>query len=86
MRHAEPALGDGPLTWLDRSGSLLAFERQGADGSIVRCALNLGEASIALPAAWGTQVLAASGDTVAELHAEQQAHHVLGGETAIWLR
>ena len=70
VRRAEPALGDGPMTWLDSSDDVLAFAR----GDLV-CVVNLGDEPAALPA--HTDVLLASGPLEAGL---------LPRDTAAWLR
>jgi len=54
LRHAEPALGDGPMHWLPSPDGVLAFAR----GDLCRVA-NLSPAPVALPA--HTAALLASG-------------------------
>lgn len=86
VRRAEPSLGDGPLTWLQRTNELLVIERAGDAGAVVRCALNLGHTSAVLSADWGTEVLAASGDSVAVIETEGNAALAIGPDTAVWFR
>jgi alpha-glucosidase len=55
VRRAEPALGDGPMTWLPSSDGVLAFDRPAAapadsGGSGVRCVANLSGDPVDLPA------------------------------------
>lgn len=45
LRHREPALGDGPMTWLDGDPQVLAFARGDAFVSVT----NLGGEPVALP-------------------------------------
>ncbi|WP_456846277.1 glycoside hydrolase family 13 protein [Cellulomonas sp. P5_C6] len=70
IRRAEPALGDGPMTWIDSAHDVLAFAR----GGLV-CVVNLGDEPAALPA--HTDVLLTSAPLVAGL---------LPRDTAAWLR
>jgi alpha-glucosidase len=70
IRHAEPALGDGWMTWLDAADGVLAFDRGG-----VRCVANLSPRPIALPA--DAELLLASGP----LDGGQ-----LPPDCAVWLR
>ena len=70
IRRAEPALGDGPMTWIDSSDDVLAFAR----GDLV-CVVNLGDEPAALPA--HTDVLLSSAPLEAGL---------LPRDTAAWLR
>jgi alpha-glucosidase len=46
VRRTEPALGDGPMTWLAAAAGVLAFDR----GTSVRCVTNLSAAPVPLPA------------------------------------
>ncbi len=79
IRRAEPALGDGPMTWLpahdgaagSQSGGVLAFDR----GSGVRCVCNLSSVPVDLPG--HTAVLLASGPL---------ADGQLPPDTTVWLR
>ena len=77
-RRTEHALADGPLTWLDAPAGVLAFRREAADGTALICALNLEQATVALPTSWGTTVVVSSQAATTAL--------VIGGETAVWLR
>nr|WP_255424329.1 DUF3459 domain-containing protein [Cellulomonas sp. HLT2-17] len=70
IRRCEPALGDGPMTWIDTSDDVLAFAR----GDLL-CIVNLGDQPAALPA--HTEVLLTSDSLVAGL---------LPRDTAAWLR
>jgi alpha-glucosidase len=70
IRRAEPALGDGPMTWQPAPDGVLAFDRGG-----VLCVANLSAAPVGLPA--HTQILLASGP----LPGGQ-----LPPDTAAWLR
>jgi alpha-glucosidase len=74
-RAAEPALGDGPLRWLDAGEGVLGFARERAGSPAVLCLLNLTGGPVALPAQHG--VLLASGP-----HATDR----LPPDTAVWLR
>jgi alpha-glucosidase len=80
IRRAQPALGDGPMTWLPapggtaeagRASGVLAFDR----GTGVRCVSNLSSAPIDLPG--HTAVLLASGPL---------ADGKLPPDTTVWLR
>jgi alpha-glucosidase len=71
IRRAEPALGDGPMTWLASADGVLAFDR----GDGVRCVANLSGEPAALPA--DAQVLLASGPLTDGL---------LPPDTSAWLR
>jgi alpha-glucosidase len=71
LRQAEPALGDGDLTWLDADEDVLAFKR----GEHFACVLNLSPEPVELPVHAG--VLIASGELV---------DGRLPSDTAIWLR
>jgi alpha-glucosidase len=55
IRHEQPALGDGSLTWLDTPDGVLAFAREPGFG----CLVNMSAEPAALPA--GASVLLASG-------------------------
>jgi alpha-glucosidase len=91
-RRESAALGEGPLTWLaDAPAGVIAFRRDSSDGTSMVCALNLEQTSAVLPAAWGTTVVVATSDDVADVAAgdgEADATTVvaIGGETAVWLR
>ncbi|MEU7960493.1 glycoside hydrolase family 13 protein [Micromonospora humida] len=71
LRRAEPALGDGTLTWLPAPPPVLAFAREPG----FACLVNLGAEAVALPA--HDRVLLASGP----LHDDR-----LPPDTAVWLR
>jgi alpha-glucosidase len=78
IRHAEPAFGDGPMTWLPAPGGVLDFTRPapGPGGAGVRCLVNLSPEPVALPA--GAAVLLASGPLGDD--------RLLPTDTAVWLR
>ncbi|MCP2335957.1 glycoside hydrolase family 13 protein [Actinomadura rupiterrae] len=78
IRHAEPALGDGPLTWLDAPDGALAFVRPAPDGTAVGCAVNTGDAPVVVPAA-GEPIL-----TSGPVAWEDGAGLVLPPDTAAW--
>ncbi len=71
IRRSEPALGDGPMTWLRADDGLLAFDR----GSSVRCVVNISAKPARLPQHGG--LLLASGPMDGEL---------LPPDSAVWLR
>jgi alpha-glucosidase len=71
IRRAEPALGDGPMTWLPSADGVLTFDRP----SSVRCVANLSDAPVSLPA--HAAVILASGPLTDGL---------LPPDTSIWLR
>lgn len=87
-RRAESALGDGPWTWVDLPDEVeaLAMRRGTVDGASVIAVINMGETTLRLPAALGTDVLVESGDQVAVLSEGDADVLVLGPETAVWLR
>jgi alpha-glucosidase len=86
IRRSQPALGEGPLAWLDFPGDVLAIRRIAPDGSGVTSVVNLTEATVMLPADWGTDVLTASSDDVASMSTDGTASFLaLGPETAVWL-
>jgi alpha-glucosidase len=70
-RHAEPALGDGTMTWLDAPAGVLAFARQPG----FACMLNMSTVDVPLVA--HEAVLLASGPL---------PDGVLPPDTAVWLR
>ena len=87
LRRAEPALGEGPLEWLDHDGDVLVIRRTSPDGSSVVAVLNLTDGVVRLPAHWGTEVLVSSGDDVAVMSIDEGGSFIaLGAETAAWLR
>jgi alpha-glucosidase len=71
VRRTEPALGDGPMTWLPGATGVLAFDR----GASVRCVTNLSAAAVRLPP--HAAVLLASGPLAGDL---------LPPDTTAWLR
>ena len=87
VRRTEPSLGEGPLEWLDHLGNVLAVRRTGPDGSAVVSIINLNNAVVHLPSAWGTQLLVASSDDVAAMATDESCTFIaLGPETAAWFR
>ncbi|MGV9373993.1 glycoside hydrolase family 13 protein [Micromonospora tulbaghiae] len=71
LRRAEPALGDGTLTWLPAPDGVLAFAREPG----FTCLVNLGGAAVPLPA--HDRLLLASGPLDDDR---------LPPDTAVWLR
>jgi alpha-glucosidase len=71
IRRSEPALGDGPMTWLVAPDGVLVFDR----GTRVRCAVNLSPRATPLPENAG--LLVASGPLDGGL---------LPPDCAVWLR
>jgi alpha-glucosidase len=71
LRRAEPALGDGSMTWLPSAEGVLAFDRGGS----VRCVSNLSAASVELPS--HRAVILASG---------RLDGGMLPPDTTVWLR
>jgi alpha-glucosidase len=71
IRRAEPALGDGPMTWFEVADGVLAFDR----GTSVRCVVNISSRAARLPEHRG--LLLASGPLDGEL---------LPPDCAVWLR
>ncbi|MGW0242918.1 glycoside hydrolase family 13 protein [Micromonospora chalcea] len=71
LRRAEPALGDGTLTWLPAPDGVLAFAREPG----FTCVVNLGGAAVPLPA--HDELLLASGPLDDDR---------LPPDTAVWLR
>jgi alpha-glucosidase len=72
IRRLEPALGDGPMSWLSSADGVLAFDR----GASVRCVANLSPAPVALPPHAG--MILASGPLTGD--------GLLPTDTAVWLR
>ncbi|WP_256103961.1 glycoside hydrolase family 13 protein [Streptomyces sp. ODS05-4] len=72
LRRAEPALGDGPLTWLPAPEGVLAFRRS----PDLLCLVNLGPGPAPLPP--HTAALLASGPL--------DEDGALPADTAVWLR
>lgn len=91
-RRESTALGEGPLVWLaDAPAGVLAFSREDAGGASLVCALNQETTTAVLPAAWGSSVVIATSDDVAEVaagddEADAATTVAIGGETAVWLR
>jgi alpha-glucosidase len=88
-RRDEPALGDGPMHWLDDAPEgVLALQRftaeEGQPSVIV--AINMSNAAAHLPSDWGADVLTASSADVVAISEEDSTHLALGAETAVWLR
>ncbi len=71
IRHAEPGLGDGPMTWLDVPDGVLAFARDAR----FACVVNLSGAAVTMPP--HVEVLLASGPVEGT---------DLPSDTAVWLR
>jgi alpha-glucosidase len=71
IRRSEPALGDGPMTWLAAGDGVLAFDR----GTSVRCVVNISPEPAAMPEHGG--LLLASGPLDGDL---------LPPDCAVWLR
>ncbi|MFJ1542954.1 glycoside hydrolase family 13 protein [Micromonospora chalcea] len=71
LRRAEPALGDGTLTWLPAPDGVLAFAREPG----FACLVNLGDAAVPLPA--HDRLLLASGPLDDDR---------LPPDTSVWLR
>ena len=84
LRRAEPALGDGAMAWdeHDLASTVLAFTRPAREGGpAVRCVVNMGEADVALPSAWGHALLISSAPVTVD-----EGIVVLPRDTAVWLR
>lgn len=89
QRRREPSLGDGPMSWLELpTPGVLAFRRftPDSDEPSVVVVINTTEEPVHLPADWGTEVLATSGEDIAAISEGDSDHLVVGGETAVWLR
>ena len=89
QRRLEPAMGDGPMTWMDDAPEeVLALRRFTADADqpSVVVAINMSEEACHLPSQWGTDVLLTSNGDVAAISVDETEHVVLGPETAVWLR
>ena len=71
LRRAEPALGDGSMTWLPSAEGVLAFDR----GASVRCVSNLSATPVGLPS--HRAVILASGPLDGGM---------LPPDTTVWLR
>ena len=70
IRHREPALGDGPMTWLPAPEGVLAFDRGG-----VACVANISPGPVDLPP--HSEILLASAPLT---------DGRLPADTAVWLR
>ena len=84
LRRAEPALGDGTMTWdeHDLGRTVLAFTRPAREGGpAVRCVVNMGESDVSLPAEWGDAVLLASATVTTG-----DGTVLLPRDTTVWLR
>ena len=87
IRRAEPALGEGPMAWIDpMPDGVLAIRRTAPSGPSVLAVINTGDRAGMLPAELGTDVLMASGDGIAVVEDEDGTRLALAGETAVWLR
>ena len=88
-RHAEDALGQGPMAWLDDApDGVLALRRSteedGRPG--VLAVINMSAELVHLPPSWGDDLLLESSDDVAVVNTDDGPHVVIGAETAVWLR
>ncbi len=72
LRRAEAGLGDGPMSWIDTAGGVLAFRRTGE----FICLVNLGDAPAELPA--HEELLLTSGPLGEDGRVPK--------DTAVWLR
>ncbi len=86
LRRDLTALGEGPLEWLDHMGDVLAFRRTALDGSAVVSIINMNNATVHLPATWGSEVLISSSGDVATLNTGGEDVLAVGAETALWIR
>ena len=71
IRRSEPALGDGPMSWLPSADGVLAFDR----GTSVRCVANLSAEPGSAAAARAALLASGPLDT-----------GLLPPDTAVWLR
>ncbi|HEV8025002.1 MAG TPA: glycoside hydrolase family 13 protein [Candidatus Nanopelagicales bacterium] len=88
-RRREPALGDGPMAWLeDAPAGVLAMHRftPESDEPGVLVVVNTTDSTVHLPEEWGTEVLVESGSEVACVDVEGREYLALGSATAVWLR
>jgi len=86
IRHINPALGDGPMDWLEGDRELLAIRRTAAEGPALIAAINMSSETRLLPATWGTHVLVGSSADIAVLAGDGHEPCIaLGAETAVWL-
>lgn len=89
QRRAQPALQSTSMSWLPElqgAEQALGIRRVGADGSVVDVVVNLGQQPLELPPSLGTTVIAASGDEVAILDADEGPRLVIGPQTCAWLQ
>ncbi len=89
QRRREPALGDGPMVWVDDAPEgVLALKRFTNDGDqpSVVIAVNMSEEAQQLPSSWGADALLTSSADVAAVTIDESEHLVIGPETAVWLR
>ena len=89
QRRQEPALGEGPMAWLDDSpAGVLALRRFTPDNDQpeVLVVINTTEETTHLPSDYGTDVVVASGLDVAAVSGADGEHLALGPATAVWLR
>ena len=99
LRRADGALGDGVFRWrsvdpaVPGAKHVVAVSRPGgSEGSGgVLAVMDMGRVAVALPSAWGTEVLLASGPGVAVVDAGSDAgsegpYVVLAPDTAAWMR
>jgi alpha-glucosidase len=84
IRRDAPSLGEGPLAWLDSADNVLAIRRSAPAGDVISV-INLTDAVLHLPHAWGTEVLVASSEDVAVLKTGDDVALAIGPETAVWL-
>jgi len=91
IRKSEPALGDGPMSWLPSAPGVLAFVRgtgvrgTGVRGTGVRCVVNISAGPVVLPAHDG--VLLASGPLDGgQPGGGQPGGGMLPPDTTVWLR
>jgi alpha-glucosidase len=75
IRRSEPAFAEGDLDWQPSPGSVLAFDRSGDGGTVIRCVANLSPDPVGLPP--GATVL---------LTSSPLADGQLPPDTTAWLR
>ncbi len=89
QRRSEPALGQGPMEWMDGAPEgVLAMRRFTAEPGHPSLAIviNTTEATTHLPSKWGTDVVLASDPDIATASDDESSHFVMGPETAVWIR
>jgi len=89
QRRAQPALQSTSISWLPElqgAEQALGMRRVGQDGSVVDVVVNLGQQPLELPPSLGTTVIAASGEQLAILDADEGPRLVIGPETCAWLQ